>query len=143
MKYDDASWHSGGDFPADLPSEAGATHTGMFLAWALLSGLGGSLHTEDFPEDVERLKATYSFSAKSLVRIIGQYVSTDRNVALYTFPITAHDGAFLGSILYSYKLNWQTVLFVGYGDDRVLTVNNDLAKLDRSLFFKISYALQR
>ena len=23
MKYDDASWHYGGDFPADLPQEAG------------------------------------------------------------------------------------------------------------------------
>jgi hypothetical protein len=96
-----------------------------------------------YTANVERLKATYSFSAKSLVRIIGQYVSTDRNRALYTFPVTAHDGAFLGSILYSYKLNWQTVLFVGYGDDRELTANNDLAKLDRTLFFKISYAIQR
>jgi len=96
-----------------------------------------------YSADVERLKATYSFSAKSLVRIIGQYVSTDRNVSLYKFPINAHDGSFLGSILYSYKLNWQTVLFVGYGDDRELNANNDLAKLDRSLFFKISYALQR
>jgi hypothetical protein len=96
-----------------------------------------------YSANVERLKATYSFSSKSLVRIIGEYVSADRNRALYTFPITAHDGAFLGSILYSYKLNWQTVLFVGYGDDRELTANNDLAKLDRSLFFKVSYAIQR
>lgn len=39
MKYDDASWHCAGDFPKDLPEAAGATHTGMFLAWALLSGL--------------------------------------------------------------------------------------------------------
>jgi len=100
---------------------------------------GGRLYTAS----VERVKSTYSFSAKSLVRIIGQYVSTDRNSALYGFPIGSHDGSFLGSVLYSYKLNWQTVLFVGYADDRVLTANNDLAKLDRSLFFKISYALQK
>ena len=53
MKYDDASWHSGGDFPSDLPDEAGATHMGMFVAWALLSGLAGELHTEDFPEGLE------------------------------------------------------------------------------------------
>jgi hypothetical protein len=33
MKYDDASWHYGGDFPADLPREAGSTHIAMFLAW--------------------------------------------------------------------------------------------------------------
>src|SRR5258708_7160047 len=96
-----------------------------------------------YSADVERLKATYSFSAKSLVRVIGQYVSTDRNRALYTFPVTPHESAFLGSILYSSKLNWETVLFVGYGDDRELTANNDLAKLDRTLFFKISYAIQR
>jgi len=57
MKYDDASWHYGGDFPPDLPDEAGATHTGMFVAWALLSGLGGELHTVECPEDLETLLA--------------------------------------------------------------------------------------
>ena len=56
MKYDDASWHYGGDFPKDLPDEAGATHAGMFVAWALLSGLAGQIHTEDFPEDLEALR---------------------------------------------------------------------------------------
>src|SRR5579883_2595762 len=44
MQYDDASWHSGTDLADDLPAEAGATHIGMFVAWALLSGLGGSLY---------------------------------------------------------------------------------------------------
>jgi hypothetical protein len=57
MKYDDASWHYGGKFPKDLPIEAGATHTGMFVAWALLSGLAGDIHIEDFPEDIPRLKS--------------------------------------------------------------------------------------
>ena len=52
MKYDDASWHFGGDFPRDLPQEAGATHIGMFLAWALLSGLGGEIHA---PEALQEL----------------------------------------------------------------------------------------
>jgi hypothetical protein len=56
MKYDDATWHSGGDFPEDLPPEAGATHTGMYLAWALLSGLGGRIHTEECPEDLECIR---------------------------------------------------------------------------------------
>ena len=57
MKYDDASWHYGGKFPKDLPMEAGATHTGMFVAWAFLSGLAGEIHVEDFPEDIPRLKS--------------------------------------------------------------------------------------
>jgi hypothetical protein len=34
------------------------------------------------------------------------------------------------------------VLFVGYGDDRLVTPSNDLVRADRSLFFKVSYALQ-
>ena len=56
MKYDDASWHYGGEFPEDLPQEAGATHIGMFVAWCLLNGLAGEIHIEDFPEGVEKLK---------------------------------------------------------------------------------------
>lgn len=39
-KYDDASWHYGGKFPAELPEEAGGTHIGMFVAWAVLAGFG-------------------------------------------------------------------------------------------------------
>jgi hypothetical protein len=101
---------------------------------------GGRLYTAA----VERLKATYSFSSKSLLRVIGQYVTTNRAPQRYLFPVSPHSAAFLGSILYSYKINWQTVLFAGYGDDRVLNnLNNDLVKLDRSFFFKVSYAIQR
>ncbi|MBD9438067.1 hypothetical protein IB223_18355 [Pseudoxanthomonas sp. PXM03] len=57
MKYDDASWHYGGNFPSDLPESAGATHTGMFLAWAVLAGLGGELFTVEEPELVNELHA--------------------------------------------------------------------------------------
>lgn len=96
-----------------------------------------------FTAQVERLKTTYSFSAKSLVRGIVQYVSTERSPERYSFPVDRHSGNFLGSLLYSYKLNWQTVLFVGYGDDRIITPQNDLVRQDRSLFFKVSYALQK
>jgi hypothetical protein len=34
-KYDDASWHYGGDYPEDLPNENVATHIGMFLQWCI------------------------------------------------------------------------------------------------------------
>ena len=56
MKYDDASWHYGGDFPADLPAEAGATHIAMFVAWAALNGLASSCHTEDAVDELTALK---------------------------------------------------------------------------------------
>ena len=57
LTYDDVEWHRGEDFPAELPPDAAATHAGMFLAWALLSGLGGEHHVIDCAEDLERLRA--------------------------------------------------------------------------------------
>ncbi|HJQ36588.1 MAG TPA: DUF5916 domain-containing protein [Thermoanaerobaculia bacterium] len=89
-----------------------------------------------FTETIERLRAQYSFSAKSLLRVIGQYVNVESGDG-------DHGGNFLGSVLYSYKLNWQTVLFLGYGDDRVVFPDNSLVRRGRSLFFKVSYAYQR
>ncbi|HXA17421.1 MAG TPA: DUF5916 domain-containing protein [Thermoanaerobaculia bacterium] len=104
-----------------------------------LNAAGGPVYTAQ----VERIRALYSFTANSIIRVIGQYNDVNRNPARYINPVPQHSGAFLGSILYSYKLNWQTVLFAGYGDDRLLTSSNDLVKQDRSIFFKVSYAIQR
>lgn len=56
MKYDDASWHYGGDFPDDLPEEAAATHIGMFLAWAITNDLAGELHLEDSQDSIQKVK---------------------------------------------------------------------------------------
>lgn len=80
MKYDDASWHSGGKFPEDLPSEAGATHTGMFVAWALLSGLAGDIHIEDFPESIPMLRdRTVTPGAFFLSSCDGKFTDEDLN----------------------------------------------------------------
>ena len=57
MKYDDASWHYGGEFPKELPSEPGATHIGMFVAWCLLNGLGSDFHVKEMPDLLAHLKA--------------------------------------------------------------------------------------
>jgi hypothetical protein len=55
MKYDDASWHSGGEFPPDSPAELGGTHIALMLKWCFRKGWAGELHTEDSKEDLERL----------------------------------------------------------------------------------------
>ncbi|HEV7240644.1 MAG TPA: DUF5916 domain-containing protein [Thermoanaerobaculia bacterium] len=111
----------------------------FFMARDTVDVDGGRL----FTAMVERVRGQYSFSAKSLVRVIAQYVTTDYNPALYNFPVPEQDGSFLGSVLYSYKLNWQTVLFAGYGDDRLLLEDDRLVRTGRSLFFKVSYAFIR
>jgi hypothetical protein len=95
-----------------------------------------------YTADIERLKAVYVFDSRSFLRVIGQYVTTKRDPALYTYPAPVRDGTFLGSILYGYRLNWQTVLFVGYGDNGVIDESNSLVRTGRSFFFKVSYAIQ-
>lgn len=57
MKYDDASWHYSGDFPAGLPDEAGATHIALFLAWAVMNGLAGEYHTTDAADELALLRS--------------------------------------------------------------------------------------
>ncbi len=83
------------------------------------------------------------FTPKAFVRAIGQYVSTDRTPSLYTFPIAGRSGQFSGSLLVAYKMNWQSVLFVGYGDDRELSEQHALERTAQQFFVKMSYAFQR
>lgn len=104
-----------------------------------LPSVKGRLYTAD----IARLKAVYVFNARSFLRLIGQYVTTTRDPRLYTFDVPRRDGDFLGSILYGYRLNWQTVFFLGYGDNGVVDEANRLVRTNRSIFFKISYAFQR
>ena len=52
-------------------------------------------------------------------------------------------GFFSGSALFAYKLNWQSVVFLGYGDTRTLSEDGGLPPAGRQLFLKVSYAFQR
>ena len=109
------------------------------------------LHVDDaagtsrplYTSRVQRMRANYTFTSRSFVRLIAQYVSTDRDPALFVAQQSAHDGFLSGSVLFAYKINWQSVMFFGYGDDRTLDEQRRLQKFDRSLFLKVSYAFQR
>ncbi len=56
MAIDRADWHSGGDFPSELPPENGGTNIGMFLAWIILNGLQGEFHNEESAEDLNAVR---------------------------------------------------------------------------------------
>jgi len=55
MKYDDASWHYGRDFPSDSPQEYAGTHIALFLKWCFIKGWAGELHLEEEPEDTQKV----------------------------------------------------------------------------------------
>ena len=65
-----------------------------------------------------------------------------RSGALH-LPGARQSGSFAGSALFAYQINWQTVLFVGYADDRLQDPLGDLQPADRVVFVKVSYAFQR
>jgi hypothetical protein len=65
MKYDDASWHSG----EDLPPDAAFTHTGLYLAWAVLAGLSSKQMRDDFEEELAALSARLTSPCR-LYRVI-------------------------------------------------------------------------
>jgi len=129
----------------------GTVHATNHLAFDLIANTTW-LHIDDaagvsrqlFTAGVKRVRANYTFTARSFVRVIAQYVSTDRDTRLYFDPTTnPHDGFFSGSVVFAYKINWQSVMFFGYGDDRSLDDQRRLQKADRQIFAKVSYALQK
>ena len=96
-----------------------------------------------FTARVSRIRGVYTFTPRSFVRAIAQYVSTDRETALYRASVPDRSAALSGSALFAYKLNWQSVLFVGYGDDRERSDRDRLEPSSRQFFVKVSYAFQR
>jgi hypothetical protein len=92
---------------------------------------------------VSRVRGSYMFTANSFLRVIAQYTSTTRDPLLFRSSVRRRTGVFSGSALFAYKLSWQSVLFVGYGDDRDLTADDELVPSGRQFFTKISYAFQR
>jgi hypothetical protein len=110
--------------------------------WLDVPGRGGD-HERLFTADVLRAKALLHFSSRAHLRLIGQWVGTRSDPALFPFPVDPKEGNLEGSALFTYKINWQTALYVGYGDERALDARDDLRPTSRQLFAKISYAFQR
>jgi hypothetical protein len=90
-------------------------------------------------------RAVYSFSPRSYVRAIVQYRHTSRNPALNFASVDPRSSSVLTQLLFSYKVNPQTVFFLGYGDDRAGRIEETgeilpLTQLRRTLFVKMGYA---
>ena len=113
------------------------------IRWLNLKPEGETDSRRLFTAHTERLKATYTLTARSFVRVIGQYVGTRRDPELYLDPVDEKSGSFSASALFAYKLNWQSVVFLGYGDTRTLSEEGGLPPEGRQLFLKVSYAFQR
>ncbi|HUO84906.1 MAG TPA: DUF5916 domain-containing protein [Thermoanaerobaculia bacterium] len=92
-----------------------------------------------FTANLTQVRATYQFNVRTFVRWVGQHLDVDRNPALYAGGASDSRDLF-NQLLFSYKLNPFTVLFLGYSDTWLGDSQIDLTQESRTLFFKVGYA---
>jgi hypothetical protein len=108
---------------------------------------GGTVYTANLAQ----ARVLYHFGVRSFARAILQYRWTERDPALHVFPTQAKQDALFTQLLFSYKVNPQTVVFLGYSDNRLGlepclicdpggNTPLDLTTTDRTFFIKLGYA---
>lgn len=104
-----------------------------------------SLDTKDgakiFDAVVNDVRLTWQFSVRSFLRLTTQFQDIERNPDVYTDSVDARSRDVGRQLLYSYKLNPQTVFFLGYSDALIDDDQlNSLTTTDRTWFLKLGYA---
>jgi hypothetical protein len=104
-----------------------------------------SLKTQDdervFDAALVDSRLTWQFSVRSFLRLTVQYRDVERNPDVYLEEVEEREKSVGRQLLYSYKLNPQTVFFVGYSDRYLDNDNLDsLTAEDRTWFMKVGYA---
>jgi hypothetical protein len=97
---------------------------------------GGAL----FEANVPQMWAVWQFNTRSFVRVILQYTDIQRNPDLYLDEVDPVSRDFFMQLLFSYKVNPQTVAFLGYSEGGVEDQDIPMTTTNRSIFFKLGYA---
>jgi len=86
------------------------------------------------------LSVVYQFNVRTFFRAIFQFTDVRRNLDLYAFPVEPTTKDLFTQLLFSYKINPQTVLFLGYSDNYLGTRDFSITQIDHTFFIKIGYA---
>ncbi|NVJ68349.1 MAG: carbohydrate binding family 9 domain-containing protein [Gammaproteobacteria bacterium] len=90
-----------------------------------------------FDAKISNLKLIYQFNEKSFVRFLAQYSDYDFTQGL------ADDRSLARQLLYAYKFDAKSVLYIGYSDGAIEQQQTaSLEQNQRTLFAKFSYAFQ-
>ncbi|MGD8440713.1 MAG: DUF5916 domain-containing protein [Holophagae bacterium] len=93
-----------------------------------------------YTSTIGQLTASWQFNPRCFVRAILQHVSDRFNAELYSDGRDPEVRQFFSQLLFSYKVNPRTVLFVGYSDASAGSHEHDLRRTDRTVFIKVGYA---
>ncbi len=109
---------------------------GVDAAWERMRELDQRLYTAT----IAQLQATYNFSVRCFLRGLVQLTDTEYNVALYGDGRDARSRSLFTQLLFSYKLNPQTVLFLGATSGSRGASGYGLTTVRRAVFAKVGYA---
>jgi hypothetical protein len=98
---------------------------------------------EIFTANLSQVKLVYNFSVRAFIRLIVQYLDVARNPDLYLFPVSDKTQTVFTQFLFSYKLNPQTVVFIGYSDNYMGMRDIDVTQINRTFYVKLGYAWTR
>lgn len=101
MVYDDLDWHYKKDWPRELPKKLAATHTGMFLAWAIDNNM---LSDELYNTEKRAIRAVQDgkmTGAEFYIEIMeGKFTSDDLNKKGNAFTRDYFDGRYIDDYMY-------------------------------------------
>jgi hypothetical protein len=76
MTHDKAKWHLEGEFPRELDEQQAYVPGGMLVAWVTARGLLSEMATEDFGDELARLRAR-SITGAEAYGLLGGVLESD------------------------------------------------------------------
>ncbi|MBH0001464.1 carbohydrate binding family 9 domain-containing protein [Pseudoalteromonas sp. SWYJZ12] len=94
-----------------------------------------------FTANLVDFRLHYKFSMRSILKLILQFEDIDRDENAYFYQVSQINKDYGSQLVYSYKINAQTLFYLGYSDrgyqdDSLKNIERD----QRTLFTKVSYA---
>ena len=89
------------------------------------------------------MRFSYQFNIRQRLKLSLINTNINRDISLYDDEVDAHSRFLSTQLIYSYKVNPKTLLFLGYSGSGVEDQDVDLTRMNRIFFAKFSYAFKR
>jgi len=93
-----------------------------------------------FEANLTQLRLVYQFNLRAFVRAVVQHTDLVRDASLYAGEVEARTESLFNQLLFAYKVNPRTVLYLGYSDSFTRELDASLEQQNRGLFLKVGYA---
>jgi len=109
---------------------------GFDYALERLDVAGGRL----YQAGLSQARVVYQLNVRTFFRAIIQHLDLTRNLSLSSAEPDSLPRCLFTQFLFSYKVNPQTLVFLGYSDNHFGRPSVGLTRQNRTFFVKISYA---